>query len=309
MNAHNTIDPKKFRNALGNFATGVTVITTDCEEVGKVGMTANSFNSVSLDPPMVLWSIAKTSRALDFFQSAGKFCVNVLAADQVSMSNHFASKSPDKFADVAWHDGETGVPVLDDVAAAFECETAFVYEGGDHLIFVGNVMEFADTGRKALLYHGGRYAVSNPHPANTPDPAADEPRSSGFVNDYLDYLLAKATDNFERGFQLHLDRRNVGKYEWRTLVTLNDYDGISLDKLADIVLLEHKEFEQLLQEMIERKLIKTQGSGEPLYVLTPSGEEEVTHLLAAAKAHEVDSMGTFTLEESLILKSLLKRLV
>ena len=110
MSAQNSIDAKKFRNALGNFATGVTVITTNCKEVGKVGITANSFNSVSLEPPMVLWSLAKTSRELEFFQSAGKFCVNVLAADQVSLSNHFASKQTDKFTNIDWHEGAQGVP-------------------------------------------------------------------------------------------------------------------------------------------------------------------------------------------------------
>ncbi len=309
MNAIETIDPRAFRDALGNFATGVTVITTHCEKVGKVGMTANSFNSVSLNPPMVLWSLARHSKALEFFRSAGKFCVNVLAADQVSLSDHFASKKTDKFADVKWRNGALGLPVLEGTAATFECETAFEYEGGDHMIFVGTVHKFTDSQRKALLYHGGKYAVSNLHPVNALAGQPSAPQSTGFVEEYLDYLLAKAADNFERGFQKHLDKRGVAKYEWRILVTINDFQEITGEQLAEIVLLEGDQLRQTLAQMHERGLVERPPENADRYRLARRGEDEVTHLLAAAKAHEMDTMGSYTAEESMVLKSLLKRLV
>ena len=309
MSAEKNIDPIEFRNALGAFATGVTVVTTRCSKVGRVGLTANSFNSVSLDPPMVLWSLAKTSNALGFFTDAGCFCVNILAADQVSISNHFASKSLDKFATVSYRDGVLDTPVIDNCSASFECKTVFTYEGGDHLIFVGEVVNFINSDKKALLYHAGRYAISEPHPVTAPRDEEQEARSKGFVDDYLDYLLAKATHTFESSFQPHLDRRNFEKYQWRTLVTIADYNGITLQELMAIVLLEEKELLELLGDMSAANYI-TESETQPVaYYLQPKGEQEIVHLLAAAKAHEADLLGTFSLDESRTLKALLKRLL
>jgi len=309
MNQEKTIDPIEFRNALGAFATGVTVVTTKCEEVGRVGLTANSFNSVSLDPPMVLWSLAKTSKALTFFTDAKRFCVNILAADQVSVSNHFASKTLDKFSTTAYKDGVLGTPVIDDCSASFECKTVFTYEGGDHLIFVGEVVNFIKTDKKALLYHAGRYAVSEPHPITASQKEDSPTKNKGFVDDYLDYLLAKATHKFEESFQQHLDRRDIQKLQWRTLVTIADYDGITLEELMPIVLLGHDKQLTLVNSMIDAGFICRVGSKPETYVLDKKGEQEVIQLLAAAKAHEADALGNFSLDESRTLKALLKRLL
>lgn len=309
MNSIEKIDPTAFRNALGIFATGVTVISTNSPEVGRIGITANSFNSVSLDPPMVLWSLGKNSGALPFFKEAGSFCVNVLAADQVSISNHFASKTRDKFADIEYRDGILGSPVLAGCAASFECKTAFTYEGGDHLIFVGEVVKFSNNSKPGLLYHVGRYAVSNPHPATALNRREETAAPTGFVDDYLDYLLAKATDNFESGFQVHLDRRGVAKYEWRILVTVSDYQTINAETLADIVLLNADELTGLINSMSDKGWLQSTDDSNQEYRLTEQGEQEVVHLLAAAKSHEVDAMGHFTLDESRTLKNLLKRLI
>ena len=308
MDAITRIDPLEFRNALGTFATGVCVITSRCEEAGRIGVTANSFNSVSLNPPMVLWSLAKSSRAIKFFQQAGRFCVNILAADQVSLSNRFASKQRDKFADVSFQDGVLGMPVLDGCAATFECSTAFTHEGGDHLIFVGEVIDFKRTDKNTLLYHTGQYAISNPHPITAQTAKSKVSTPTGFVDDYLDYLLAKSTHQFESEFQTHLDRAGVKKFEWRVLVTVSDYDGINLEQLMDIVLLDKKHIFPLLEGLTARELL-TQSPDDDCYYLTAQAEDIVVHLLAAAKGHEADTLGNFTLEEARTLKSLLKRLI
>ncbi|WP_019529701.1 flavin reductase [Dasania marina] len=309
MSQEKSIDPIEFRNALGAFATGVTVVTTNCDEVGRVGLTANSFNSVSLDPPMVLWSLAKTSKALKFFTDAQQFCVNILAADQVSISNHFASKTLDKFSTIAYKDGIIGTPVIDDCSASFECKTVFTYEGGDHLIFVGEVVNFIKTDKKALIYHAGSYAVSEPHPITAPKNADNPSKNRGFVDDYLDYLLAKATHKFEVSFQQHLDRRGIGKYQWRTLVTIADFNGITIDELMKIVLLEEDKQLELINNMIETGFIRSTQGQPPSYHLETKGEQEIIQLLAAAKAHEADTLGNFSLDESRTLKALLKRLL
>ena len=309
MSTDTAIDPIEFRNALGAFATGVTVVTTNCNEVGRIGLTANSFNSVSLDPPMVLWSLAKTSNALAFFTDAGRFCVNILAADQVSISNHFASKSLDKFATVSYQNGVLDTPVIDGCSASFECKTVFTYEGGDHLIFVGQVVNFINSDKKALLYHGGRYAVSEPHPVTAPEHKETQLKAKGFVDDYLDYLLAKATDTFEASFQPYLDRHQFEKYQWRTLVTIADYNGITLQELTAIVLMEQQQLLGLIDTMIAADYITESETQPVVYYLRPKGEQEIVQLLAAAKAHEADLLGNFSLDESRTLKALLKRLL
>lgn len=150
------MDPKDLRRALGAFATGITVITTHGAD-GPVGVTANSFNSVSLDPPLVLWSLARTSSSLTAFQAHRKWVVNVLGETQRDLSNRFARRGPDKFGDLAFQEDEHG-PVLPDTLATFWCETEHEYEGGDHIILVGRVTRFQGTpAGPPLLYFRGNY--------------------------------------------------------------------------------------------------------------------------------------------------------
>jgi 3-hydroxy-9,10-secoandrosta-1,3,5(10)-triene-9,17-dione monooxygenase reductase component len=151
------IDARAFRSALGEFVTGVTIITTSDPAGAPVGFTANSFNSVSLDPPMVLFSLALDSTCLDAFRQARWWAVHVLAADQEALSNRFAKRDTDKFAGLSFATGVGGVPLLDGFSARFVCRSAFEYEGGDHAIFLGEVQQFEQAGRMPLVYHKGRY--------------------------------------------------------------------------------------------------------------------------------------------------------
>ena len=137
-------EPAAFRKALGSFATGVTIVTT-CADGERFGVTANSFNSVSLDPPLVLWSLAKSAASHAAFAAAPGFAVHILAADQQDLSNRFARKGADKFAGLSLESGRAGVPLLAGCAARFECRTTYQYEGGDHIIFVGEVIDFSDS--------------------------------------------------------------------------------------------------------------------------------------------------------------------
>lgn len=154
----NHMDSKAFRNALGQFATGVTVITTLDANGNRVGMTANSFSSVSLDPMLVLWSIAKTSKAFDVFMSAPCFAIHVLNARQKQLSSQFASNCDDRFTGIDTVAGHGDVPLLTDYSAVFQCETAARHEGGDHVIIVGRVVAFDNKALPPLVFHAGRYA-------------------------------------------------------------------------------------------------------------------------------------------------------
>ena len=151
------IDPSAFRDALGTFVTGVTIVTAYDVDGKPAGLTANSFNSVSLDPPMVLWSLSLGSRNLPVFREAKAWAVHVLAADQQALSNRFAKQGADKFDDLDHRDGPEGAPRIEGFAARFGCTAKFEYEGGDHAIFLGEVVDFERTAADPLIYHGGRY--------------------------------------------------------------------------------------------------------------------------------------------------------
>jgi len=150
-------DPTAFRDALGSFVTGVTIVTARDAAGRPFGLTANSFNSVSLDPPMVLWSLSLHSRTLPVFRDAQTWAVHVLAADQQAMSDRFARAGEDKFAALDDIDGPEGAPLIPGYAARFGCTARFEYEGGDHAIFLGEVTDFDRREVEPLIYHGGRY--------------------------------------------------------------------------------------------------------------------------------------------------------
>lgn len=160
-------DSRDFRDALGCFPTGVAVVTAPDRAGGYVGVTANSFNSVSLDPPLVLWSLAKAARSRKAFIEAGWFAINILCAAQVDLSRRFARRDLDKFAGVETVRGLGGVALLPGSAARFQCRTYAVYEGGDHEIFVGEVVDFDYSGRPPLVFHRGDYARAIRHEQDT----------------------------------------------------------------------------------------------------------------------------------------------
>ena len=151
-------DPRLFRHALGAFTTGVTIITTLDGAGANVGVTANSFSSVSLSPPMLLWSLARTSTNFDAFMAARHFAVHVLSIDQDALAAHFSQRGVNRFAGLQPGRGTGGVALLDGCAARFECRTAFRHEGGDHVIFVGEVLSFEHWEREPLVFRRGRFA-------------------------------------------------------------------------------------------------------------------------------------------------------
>jgi len=162
--SNNGFDPRAFRDALGNFGTGVAVITTVDQDGTWAGLTSNSFNSVSLEPPLVLWSLAKTSTNYDSFISADYFSVNILSSNQVELSNRFAQKGGDKFSGLDCDIGLGGVPLLKGCVARFECKKIQQHEGGDHLIFIGEVEQFSQQDQQPLAFLRGKYAVMEQHP-------------------------------------------------------------------------------------------------------------------------------------------------
>jgi flavin reductase (DIM6/NTAB) family NADH-FMN oxidoreductase RutF/DNA-binding IclR family transcriptional regulator len=158
-----TFDKQEFRRTLGAFTTGVTVITT-LDAAGKpYGVTANSFNSVSLDPPLILWSQSLTSSSYPAFRDSERFVVNILANHQVQISNRFAKSGADKFQGVAVQPGLGGVPIIDGCAAYLECTKVAAHSSGDHVIYIGRVEKMHRTPRRPLAFGDGRYMVTFAH--------------------------------------------------------------------------------------------------------------------------------------------------
>jgi flavin reductase (DIM6/NTAB) family NADH-FMN oxidoreductase RutF len=154
---------REFRTALGMFATGVTIVTARAADGSCIGLTASSFNSVSLAPPLVLWSLAQRAASVRAFERGSHYAINILAADQHALAERFASKELDRFSGVAFHDGVSGAPVLEGVAAVFECFNRSRYREGDHIIFVGEVEHCEHrAGVQPLIFHGGRYFTELP---------------------------------------------------------------------------------------------------------------------------------------------------
>ena len=151
------IDQANFRRALSCFATGVAVVTTVDANNRRVGITVSSFNSVSLEPPLVLWSIADNAYSYDAFIDAEHFAVNVLTKEQQHLSERFATKGISKFDGLECHDGLHGSPIIENSAACFECSTEHRYDGGDHKIIVGRVLRFKDRATDPLIWYRGRY--------------------------------------------------------------------------------------------------------------------------------------------------------
>ncbi|MEO7151245.1 MAG: flavin reductase family protein [Burkholderiaceae bacterium] len=158
-----TFTPQVFRAALGMFATGVTIVTARDADGALFGLTANSFNSVSLEPPLVLWSLSRQAGSMPAFARGSHYVINILAAEQHALAVRFASKQPDRFAEVAFRDSVAGAPIIEGAAAVFECFNRSQYEEGDHVIFVGEVERCAHReGAAPLLFHGGRYYTELP---------------------------------------------------------------------------------------------------------------------------------------------------
>ncbi|ORE88513.1 flavin reductase-like, FMN-binding protein [Oceanococcus atlanticus] len=308
-------DPFAFRQALGSFATGVTIITTRTEEGEPLGLTVNSFNSVSLNPPMVLWSLAETYKGYDAFKKASHWAVHVLAADQEDLSNRFAGKIDDKFAGLTLEEGINGNPLLTGCAARFECRTAFQYEGGDHLIFVGEVESFEQCDSAPLVFHGGRYAHA------TPRQSGHEPRhpylAGSFDENFLGYLLGRSHYRFYNQIRPHLEEARLSDEEFYLLSTLTlkqTMTAVELDATMSGIL--NNSSASAIQSLISRGLARpehldTEDGSAPIlaYQLTPDGRRLALRLISAGKVVESQVNERLGYSDATILKSLLVRLL
>lgn len=286
-----------FRNALGAFATGVTVVTARATDGSDVGVTANSFNSVSLDPPMILWSIGKTSTSLAAFMTAERFAVHVLAMEQESLSGRFAKTGSDKFAGLEIERGHDGVPLLRGCAARFQCRTAYRHEAGDHIIIVGEVDDFDHDGHAPLAFHSGRYGV---FVRNEP-PAGQAPAGPSLISE----LLVRAEDGVIRQVEAELSEAEVTLPEFEILRSVSN-SVLSLEELEEWAGPgQDTSILVLVEDLAERGLLLAPEGGS--ITLTEAGKAALTAVTAEIGRIEGDALSVLSTHEAALFRRFLAK--
>lgn len=295
------IDYRALRDALGAFATGVTIITAQGGDKRDVGVTANSFNSVSLDPPLVLWSLNRSSRSLEAFTSAGYFAVHILAANQKELSMRFASREADRFAGMPFKRGCGGAPLLPDCAARFQCRLAFVHDGGDHVILVGEVLEFEDCDRTPLIFHRGQYL-------DVPEVTDAVSAAEGIGEGELTYLVSSAHHKLYRDVRREFVRRRLDEASYYALRVLGARGRESFEIVAQWVARTGRELtREDMEELLRRSFVQRDNGG--LYVLTDRGRRIMAELAAIRFSAEQAVMSGFHARDIALLKGLLRGLL
>jgi flavin reductase (DIM6/NTAB) family NADH-FMN oxidoreductase RutF/DNA-binding MarR family transcriptional regulator len=297
-----------FRRALGNFATGVTIITARNADGELVGATASSFNSLSMDPPLILWSCIKASRGCPIFETSTHFAVNVLASDQAELSNHFARQQEDKFSAIEWGEGIGGAPIFADCAARFQCESYQKIDGGDHWIFVGKVVAFDDFGRPPLCFHQGSYSTLFNHLAAEPasKERGDCQPADGRLEDHKFFQMLRAIRAYQDAYQPKVSALEVNLIESRLLLVVQDLPGLGAEGLTRHLNVPVHETEEALQNMQGRGFLAAQGDG---FVLTELGRAKADAAWKLSHAHAQEAFADFSEDQLKSFSAVLRGLI
>lgn len=303
-------DPKEFRRALGMFATGVTIVTTKAADGTPVGITANSFNSVSLEPPMVLWSLANNARSLPAFTGSEFWNVHILSNEQEALSNRFARPGEDKFAGLELDTQASGAPLLPGCSARFQCKNAFKYDGGDHTIFVGEVVQYDSSALPPLLYVTGGYALA----ARKAAPVSTEPLAQLdgvlYSENLLGYLFGRAHFQFINAIRGTMQERKLSDTDFFVLSLLSVRQPLAAEEIAAHIAYTGVDLSSAtLESLVQRGLLANDTGAQPGLRLSPAGSDAILHVLAAAKAVEADLVGRMGEMESAALRNLLKQAI
>ncbi|HSG03187.1 MAG TPA: flavin reductase [Marinobacterium sp.] len=301
-------DSQAFRRALGNFATGITVITAVSPEGELVGITANSFNSVSLDPPLILWSLDKRSSNLDTFCAASHFAVNILAADQMHLSNQFARPSDDKFSGVSFRQGLGGAAVLTDCSAVFECSRHQIVDAGDHFILIGKVEQFEAQGRAPLCYHQGGYSIVMPYSRLAADKGERGGKAEipGRLDNNLYYLMLQAMRSYQADYLPLQMSTGLQTTEARMLMILTEHESLDVKQLVDAVAMPEQDV-RLAVEVLERKGLISANAGH--YSISVQGQEKSDSLWLLASEEQDRVFAKFSDDEIATFRKVLKGII
>ncbi|MGI9355241.1 MAG: flavin reductase [Rhizobiaceae bacterium] len=278
---------RDFRDALSNFATGVTIVTTQGLDGEPVGMTASSFNSVSTEPPLILWCVTKSAYSAESFRQAKRFAVHILATDQTDLSNSFAKSGTDKFGRCDYQLDRDNVPVLTGCATRFDCTNWAVHEGGDHWIIIGRVDAIERSKKEGLVFGGGAYAIAAPLTTPTRESATPAEGESA-AESLLFYHLSRAYH--QMGHRIHQAVRDAGLTlaEWRILASLHGEVSLSFSELSARTFLDPQSLGDVLSSLESEGLCNLSTKGGPRSASgTPNGAKRVERLFEMS--HEIES--------------------
>lgn len=304
-------DPQDFRSALSTFTTGVTIITTRAENGDPVGLTANSFNSVSLNPPMVLWSLDKSAMSLPAFTNNKYWNVHILSISQESLSGRFASRGADKFKDLEFNSDANNIPQLPGCTARFRCRTAFIYEGGDHMIFVGEVLSFDKTEEPPLAFQSGQYALAARKPREGVQLSASPTPESSYTEDLLGYLAGRAHFQLVAALQNVLKTQQLNEQQFFILSILSIQDGLTIEELNEFVEYTGSRVTATDMALLEEQdyVVLDNRNRVNRYRMTASGRSASLKQIAVAKAVEEQVSNLIGPGDVEALKILFKRLI
>ncbi len=251
----------------------------------------------------------KTAKSSPIFEAATHFAVNILASDQLEMSNHFARQQVDKFADIEWESGIGGAPIFPNCAGRFQCETYDKFDGGDHWIFIGKVVSFDDFGRSPLCFHQGSYSMVFNHPGDaskTEENTAESAAGERMLNHSF-FLMLMAIRAYQSKYRPKLEALDLRLIESRCLLVLSDQPNLNADELVMHVNAPITEVHEALGNLIDRGLIVPIGGR---YELTDEGNDKASQCWNLAGEHAVEAFKDFSQEQvdnfNAVLRGLIK---
>lgn len=313
-----TLDPREFRHALGTFTTGVTIVTARDKDGIPVGVTANSFNSVSLDPPLVLWSLARKSQSLAAFENASHWAVHILAHDQDELSARFARSvsGPEKFDGVAYEDGLGSAPLLSGCTTRLQCRTASIYDGGDHIILVGEVLKFDKCDTPPLVFQSGNYAIATSTAQTIMPPPGEDPRNVSETSP-LGYLLASAYLHFSARTNEQAAQLKLNNIEYLVLSALGTREGRTYNELISLAAYAGREVGPAsINDLAARGLIRIDDErhsqvdeDHAQIYLTHEGKTVFENIVSQSQLEEEAMMRHLGVPETIALRTLLSRFI
>jgi flavin reductase (DIM6/NTAB) family NADH-FMN oxidoreductase RutF/DNA-binding MarR family transcriptional regulator len=313
-------NPRELRNCLGEFTTGVTVITCNSVDELPVGVTANSFSALSLEPPLVLWSLAKKSASLALFTAHGYFAVNILSNEQQDTALAFSRPSADRFNGVDYSIGMHKLPILSNCLAHFSCKVVQALDQGDHVLFIGEVLHFQqiqpqnDIAKLPLVFSRGKFTDLAPEAIapNNPISVATS-HSTTFYKDYLPYLLARAANDSASHFHGRLKSYGLNMLSWRVLASLSDGLAWTVNDLCRVSLAKQPTISKLLDRLEDQRLIRrntdTEDARKVMVTLTKAGIAKINPVIAEAQGYGESLSGKFAPGELEAFKTTLKKLI
>jgi flavin reductase (DIM6/NTAB) family NADH-FMN oxidoreductase RutF/DNA-binding MarR family transcriptional regulator len=292
----------ELRNAFGTFATGVTVVTAAAGEI-KTGVTVNSFSSLSLNPPLVLWALNLNSASLRTFRIAERFAVNVLSSNQSDLASRFAKSRGPKLNETDWFYSDLGIPLIQGVSAVFECRRVTEYQGGDHVIFIGEVEKFSCNASDVLVFARGRYSLVVDYPSAVipqahPDAIVD--------NDFIMPALLEAFRSLSQDFAKDRRPGGLSMTEALVLLSLLGTSGLSQDVIEHATLLTPTKVSDTLNFLRVQHLVKDVPNG--LIVLTLEGSETAQKFLGAIHEFERARLAGIDSKDIETTRAVLKRI-